>query len=414
MNNKFTPKRMVFTACTVAISLAAQAQDTPYIPPIPASEIPSGWYYYDGDEFNAPEINKEYWGIYGDTGVGNSRYGQPQGMLQTYRKKQVSIVTQGDATFARIHATRDDNPPRPTDSSTRTRPGWWSGALSSRDTKGYGYEGKLYPLFSRIEIRAKIPYRYGVWMALWLRHYLGASVAELDIEEFFVKYYNRSNRSYTVNQTVHMHNDVTNRQDVNVNKMDRYVKLPDNPEENFHVYGVQIDPDESDPNNHAVIKFLLDGQVTNTWKTIDFGDTYNTFITRALDESKEMKTWDVAITGQIGGKDSSVGFPEDADPMLKNLDMDIDWFRVFTRKDYHNTSGIKTLDNTSRGMELSLDGRKLTIGANAYTGKVSVYNCTGTLVQEVSMAHNTTTIALPAAGIYLVKAGNNTYKALVK
>lgn len=300
---------------------------------IPSSEIPSGWYYYDGDEFNGLEINNRYWGIYGDNFTFNANYGAQQGMLQTYRKEQVAIANDGNKRVARITATRDGNPPAPANSSVANRPGWWSGALSSRDTKNYGFPGKMYPLFSRIEVKAKIPYEYGVWMAAWLRHYLGAGVAELDLEEFFIKYYQTTNSPYQVNQTVHVYNSETGKTDVNANKMNRYTILSSNPSSDYHTYGVQVDPDPAAPREHAIISFLFDGQVTNVWKTKDYGEKYNSFIKRAFAEHREMTTWDIALTGQIGGNDSSVGFPEDKNPNLRQLTMDIDWVRVFTRTD---------------------------------------------------------------------------------
>ena len=40
--------------------------------------------------------------------------------------------------------------------------------------------GTYYPLYSRIEVKAKIPYEFGTWMALWLRHCNGASTFEID------------------------------------------------------------------------------------------------------------------------------------------------------------------------------------------------------------------------------------------
>lgn len=305
---------------------------------IPANEVPAGWYYYDGDEFNGVEIDNKYWGIYGDNYTFNANYGSPQGMLQTYRKEQVSIVNDGTMRVARITATRDGNPPSPAHSSVSHRPGWWSGALSSRDSKNYGYASKMYPLFSRIEVKAKVPYYYGVWMAAWLRHYLGAGIAELDLEEFFVKYYQTTSNPYQVNQTVHVFNSETGKTDVNANKMARYTILSANPGNEYHIYGVQIDPDPVAPKEHAIISFLLDGVVTNVWRTSDYGSKYNTFIKRALAEKREMTTWDIALTGQIGGNDSSVGFPEDNDPNLRNMTMDIDWVRVFTRTDYSSST----------------------------------------------------------------------------
>ena len=78
---------------------------------IPVNEVPEGWHYYDGDEFNDLVVNNSYWGQYGsDTPVGNSQYGQPTGNIQTYRKKQITIEKgSGGLSFVLIAATKDDN-----------------------------------------------------------------------------------------------------------------------------------------------------------------------------------------------------------------------------------------------------------------------------------------------------------------
>lgn len=320
-----------------ATSITIPNPSNPSASPIPAAEVPNGWYYYDGDEFNGVAIDNKYWGVYGDNFTYNATYGAQQGMLQTYRKEQIAIVNDGNMRVARITATRDGNPPSPSHSSVSSRPGWWSGGLSSRDTDKYGNAKKMYPLFSRIEVKAKVPYYYGVWMAIWLRHYLGASMAELDLEEFFIKYYETTRNPYQVNQTVHVYNSETNKTDVNANKMARYTIMNSNPSEAYHVYGVQVDPDPAAPTEHAIISFLLDGAVTNVWKTRDYGNKYNTFIKRAIAENRQMTTWDLALTGQIGGNDSSVGFPEDRYPNLRNMTMEVDWVRVFTRTNHSIT-----------------------------------------------------------------------------
>ncbi|MDO4228553.1 MAG: family 16 glycosylhydrolase [Capnocytophaga sp.] len=320
--------------CTGLISLScSKKMDLQNIDNSSSNEVPEGWFYYDGDEFDGTEIDHRYWGIYGDEYTFSSRYGQPQGMLQTYRKQQISFVNDQGRKVVRITATRDDNPPTTQYEEAKHRPGWWSGGLSSRDAKNYNNNPrKLYPLFSRIEIKAKVPYEYGVWMSLWLRHYLGASTAELDILEIFYKYYQTTPNKMQINQTLHMHDSETNKLRTNVNK-NPFTILDFNPADDYHVYGVQIDPDPNDPKKHAIISFLLDGKITNTWKTIDFGNKYNSFITRAMEEGMENTTWDVAITGQIGGLDRyGVGYPEDHNPNLRNVTMDIDWLRVYTRE----------------------------------------------------------------------------------
>lgn len=48
--------------------------------------------------------------------------------------------------------------PSPVHPSVKSKTGWWSGALSSRDSD----TEKYYPLFCRIEIKAKVPYLYGL------------------------------------------------------------------------------------------------------------------------------------------------------------------------------------------------------------------------------------------------------------
>lgn len=307
---------------------------------IPQNEIPEGWYYYDGDEFNGSSIDNRYWGLYGaDSPVGNQYYGQPTGNIQTYRASQASIVKENGKSFCRLQATRDDNPPAPQQAyGNASRPGWWSAALSSRDTDKYGYPRKLYPLFSRIEVCARVPYIYGVWMGPWCRYYDGASYAELDIEEFFVKTWEGNANPTRLSQALHLHdNDKgSNVSDatlgVNVNGYGRHTILDFDPYQDYHIYGVQVEPDPEDPENHAIISYLLDGQLTNSFKTRDYGDRYNLFVTKAIKDNRQLNCWDVAITAQIGGKDvNGIGYPEDRNADLRNVCMDVDWVRVFTR-----------------------------------------------------------------------------------
>lgn len=299
---------------------------------IPASEIPAGWYYYDGDEFNGSSIDHHYWGVLGDSRTKNAQYGQQQGMVQTYREEQVSMVKENGLSFARITATRNGNPPKSTHKDASKKEPWWSGGLISRETSKYGNEAKYYPLYCRIEIRAKIPWNYGVWMSSWLRYHLGYDVCELDIQEFFVKEFENYPQKYKVSQTVHIHDNQTNSLVVNANGFGRHHSLNFNPGNDFHTYGVQIEPDPAEPKKHAIITFLFDGQETNTFKTRDHGDRYNKFVIETFKQGLEKKAWDFAITGQIGAPDRiGVGYPEDRDPSLRELKMDIDWVRVYTR-----------------------------------------------------------------------------------
>lgn len=306
-----------------------------------SSGVPEGWYRYDGDEFNGSAIDNSYWGLYGNDGpVGNATYGQPTGNIQTYRAAQASIVKEGNTSFVRLHSTKDGNPPHPVNASTADRDGWWAAALSSRDSDKYGYPAKYWPLCCRIEIRARVPYIYGIWNGLWCRYYAGASYAELDIEEFFVKTWENGPNPTRLSQALHLHDNdkgtAVNESTlgVNVNGYGRHTVLDFDPGADFHVYGVQIDPDPDAPKEHVIISYLLDGEVTNTFRTADYGNRYNEFVLKAYRDGREKTAWDIAITAQIGGWDSNgIGYPEDRDASLREVDMDIDWVRVFTREE---------------------------------------------------------------------------------
>ncbi len=335
-------KKICITCAIILACLGGAKAQT-----VPESELPIGWSYYDGDEFNGRKVNYQYWGVYGDNYTKNAQYGQNnknQRMAQTYRPEQITFVNDGDNRVARITATRDNNPPTPMYAADKY--GWWSGALSSHDSKNYnGNEAKYYPLFSRIEIRAKVPYQIGVWMAFWLRHRLGASMFEIDLQEFFVKWNKEKDPAvpFKINQSIHGNDNNTGSVRYNLNpESDRISAIDFNPEEDYHTYGVQIEPDIDDPDNHAVMSFLIDGRIRSVWRSRDYGNRYNKFMSDAVKGGHENATWDVAITGQVGASNSSgdmgVGYPEDdpayaADKSLvpHSYHMDIDWLRSFRR-----------------------------------------------------------------------------------
>ncbi len=356
---------------------------------IPEAEQPIGWSYYDGDEFNGRKVNYQYWGVYGDNYTKNAQYGQNnqnQRMAQTYRPEQITFVNDGDGRVARITATRDNNPPTPMYASDKY--GWWSGALSSHDSQNYnGYDPKYYPLFSRIEIRAKVPYQIGVWMALWLRHRLGASMFEIDLLEFFVKWNKEKDPTvpFKINQSIHGNDNNTGSVRYNLNaESDRISAIDFNPEEDYHIYGVQVEPDIDDPTNHAVVSFLIDGRIRSVWRSRDYGNRYNKFMSNSIRSGYENATWDIAITGQVGASNSSgdmgVGYPEDdpayaADKSLvpHSYNMDIDWVRSFKRTGiplWHGSEAY-TGDNAASGSRVTLPAG---LFANAAVGDRIIFD----------------------------------------
>lgn len=387
-------KKAVITICALGlVHLGLSAQKNQGV-------VPSlvGWSYYGGDEFNGTIINKSLWGIYGDKTKHYSYelYGnnKKQGNAQIYRDQMVTV----NNGLLSIRATREpiktglrkyEDDPANTDYSIKmrkpikpkhgyTKYGWWSGALSSRDAEN---GGNYYPLYSRIEIKAKIPFSIGTWMALWLRHCNGSSTFEIDLQEFFVhddaRTFAKDNidkkRRY-VHQSIHgIDYNLGTRYDQDKKKYvlkngynhnnygDRIKEIIFDPSEDFHVYGAQIDPEPGDSSRNIAVSFLLDGRVrsvfiTSYYKTsgeaVDSADMkpmkdkypyrYNALLRKENFKNGIDRVWDVAITGQIGGKPDGKGggilYPEmdpqyggDINKVPKDYVMDIDWMRVYKR-----------------------------------------------------------------------------------
>ena len=365
--------------------------------------VPSmaGWNYYGGDEFNGNKIDESKWGVYGDPkynykfdDYGNT---EGQGGVQYYRadmvkvKNGVAYITASREpllTGRRPDAKKD---PAGTDYSVKVQPpfkpkhdfgkyGWWSGALSSRNANGADLvkdkglvHGTYYPLYSRIEVKAKIPYEFGTWMALWLRHCNGASTFEIDLQEFFVNEDRKDamkEKGFYLHQTTHgmdynagwkngYPNNTYNHNDYG----DRVREIDFDPGKDFHVYGAQIDPEPGDP-MHLAVTFLLDGRVRSVFRTKDnryksknskYPYRYNALLAQNLSKYGEDRVWDVAITGQVGGKAWKANteilpsmypykgfggtlYPElnpkyggDINKVPKEFVTEIDWLRVFKR-----------------------------------------------------------------------------------
>lgn len=378
-------KKIAIILCGLGLGLLnLSAQETKEtVPPL------SGWKYYGGDEFNGTAINRKLWGIYGDKTrdyfcdvYGNNKN---QGMAQTYRDNMINVqdgLAIVRATRSKIFTgLRSDYtekmrfPPKP--GHGYTDHGWWSGFLSSKDAQTGNKDeqnkeiGCYYPLYSRIEIKAKIPFRIGTWMALWLRHYTGASTFEIDLQEFFVnddpkvdrydkyekhRYYN-ANKNF-LHQSVHGidYQSATDKDPIpnkhnNNAYADRVKEIKFDPSEDFHVYGAQIDPLPTDSGRHLAVTFLLDGRVRSVFLTstdiVSNPKSSHKYRYNALLRPEFMPhgidhVWDVAITGGIGGtpgdNNSGILYPErdpqyhnDINKTPKDYIMDIDWLRVYKR-----------------------------------------------------------------------------------
>jgi len=306
------PFLLCFQAGTAPMTAGKEAPKV-YADTIPA---PPGWRYFDGDEFDGGSPKPTHWKLYGAPDVGNAAYGQGrQQMIQTYRPEQVTMHTlpTGER-ICRITSVkgRDAPTPRP---PVADKIGWWSGALSSRDA------GKFYPLYCRMEIRAKVPNVEGVWHAFWNRFFQGALIAELDIQEFFVKEQGLN----VLSQSTHLYHAESRTTSINIpRRQNRHFAVSD-PGNTFHVYGVQIDPDPEHP-DEVIISYLLDGKINYSFSTNSLPG-HNKFVMEAKKGQLD-SAWDMAITGQIGGE--WVGFPADS---VTKVVTEIDWFRCFVRNE---------------------------------------------------------------------------------
>ena len=189
-----------------------QPQPEPQPTPSPSAEIPApaGWVYYGGDEFNDNRADTKKWLVFGTERDGmklNQSYGRPQGMIQTYRPEQLTF---GNGIMKILSEKRTDGV------QTNGHTGWWSGAVNSRDANVY------YPLYSRIDVRAKFADVRGVWHAAWLTSYKGAETAELDIFENFVAEVGPNKAT----QSNHLFNNKTNKLQVNVPDKQNRTTLP--------------------------------------------------------------------------------------------------------------------------------------------------------------------------------------------
>lgn len=338
---------------------------------VPKEEQPAGWTYYDGDEFTSPTLNPAYWFVYGsgeDRAGWSYGFNAGQGSVQNYHASQVTLLPAGKPDFVRISAQVDKHTTAP------HAPGklcWRSGALSSThpyqsnpQTHYVAEPKKYYPLYSRIEMRAKVPYEYGVWMALWLRHIMGASMFEIDLEEVFVSSARRYHPGkYMVNQSIHG-KDVEWGEKVhyNINDSAHRIRSVDfNPGADYHVYGVQIDKQTN--RNGIVVTFLLDGKVRSVWQSTS---KFESLLKPENMPKGEDQVWDLAITGQMGGKYLGVSYPED-NPELKGkrfnqntkYHLDLDWVRVYKRANrpiwFGEVPSVDLQQVTSPNVQVALD-----------------------------------------------------------
>lgn len=238
--------------------------------PTTTTAPPPSWTLVGGDEFNDTTVDAAKWKVYNNTyGDGNNEMAcltpsnvvESSGTLQITSRSQQMTCPSG--------AVRN----------------YTSGFLGSREV------AKFYPMYGRFEVRAKVPHAQGLWPAFWLRHRNGASVAEVDILEYF-----HSQRPGKGSAALHL--------DGRKNLLQKNVAFEaPNSVPAWHVWAVEISPTPDGPR----FEFFLDGAGYGSYV-----DTQHNWAT-----SDPQATWDIAINQAVGG--DWIGDPDGTLGYLPNL-----------------------------------------------------------------------------------------------
>ena len=250
------------TTTTTTTSLATTTSTAPLAtaPPAPVTSttsttVPaSGWTLVGGDEFDGSGVDGSKWKAY------NNTYGDGNHELACLTPNN---VTEGGGALT-ITAKKEQI----------TCPGgsvrqYTSGFVGSRET------GTYYPKFARFEMRAKLPHAQGLWPAFWLRHRNGASVAEVDIMEYF--HATAPGKTYA---TLHL----DGRHNLSKNRIG--FESPSGPSQ-WHTWAVEISPAGTDVRFDFYMDNILYHSYTDTqhnWASAD-----------------PASTWDIALNMAVGG-----------------------------------------------------------------------------------------------------------------
>ncbi|HFI0463727.1 TPA: family 16 glycosylhydrolase [Streptococcus suis] len=312
--------------------------------PIKASSQSDQWTYYGGDEFNDQSLDPSKWGVFDNDGT----YGQPQGMIQYYQAGQVQELMEEDGTGA-LHIISERDQRTIQTPEGQVHQAWNSGFITSGGRYTANPPQVFYPLYFRLEMRAKIANEAGFWHGLWLTHYDGASVAELDLGEFFVNAFPKGQGQDKVTQTIHLFNNKTGKVEKNLPRGKRTFQVSPGVQDHYKDYAVSVQAGEKE--NEAVITFWVDNQVTYSFSTDSMGDNVlNRFITKTKQDGREMSTWNIMFQGGVGSDGGAdVGYPEEGISQVRSA---IDYIRVFVPKVEGGTDQA-TKDYVSQNVNLA-------------------------------------------------------------
>ena len=258
---------------------APPAVVAPTPPPVVQPPADDGVISYWGtpsfrDEFSGSSVDTSRWGVYhnnyGSSGNNELECNTPNnvgvsaGILTITGKKQTYACPVG--------GTKN----------------YTSAFLGSRDASTPRY----YPLYSRFEMKAKVPHGQGLWPAFWLRHKAGASAAEVDIVELF-----HNQAPGKVTNTLHFPKSIGS----NVSKASTPFETPVQGTGNWHKFAVEIVPASG---GAVKFTFFVDDKQTLTYTNTNSSSWRSGY---------ESGAWDIALNLAIGGNwvgnpDSQLGY----------------------------------------------------------------------------------------------------------
>ena len=256
-------------------------------------ELPGGWVYEWGDEFNGSKLNTKKWAY--ELGVVRN-----PGASQSYTKDCVQVKNGKLQLISRAKKTPNS---AYKEGSTRwfeqikTQP-FASGSITTRDVKHFEAPGRL-------EFRARIPKAKGVWPAIWTMHvnkYGWPANGEIDILEHLPQ---EPETCYSIfrwgrNGGNQEHKVIRTRQFKDYSKK-------------FHIYVLEWDEE--------VMRILIDGEEVGHVKISDatYPNGDNPLLTPCY----------IIINTAIGGNGT---WPEQADPKDYPVKFEIDYVRYYTKK----------------------------------------------------------------------------------
>ncbi len=220
------------------------------------------------DEFSGSSVDTTRWGIY------HNNYGSGNNELECNTPNNVAVsagalvITGKKQTYACPQGGTKN---------------YTSAFLGSRDASTPRY----YPLYSRFEMRAKVPHGQGLWPAFWLRHKAGSSVAEVDIVELF-----HNQLPGKVTSTLHFPSTLGS----NVSKKSTAFETAVQGTGDWHTFAVEIVPASA-----GAVKFTFYVDDTQTL-------TYTNTNSSSWKTGYESGAWDIALNLAIGG--NWVGDPD--------------------------------------------------------------------------------------------------------